>query len=219
MAPDLREGPGLCFLRAGRRGGGCGSGRVADGLVVAAGVEGEVAEQFAGGGVDDADAEVLDEQQDAGSGVGPADPDVVELAAMAEGDGAGGADDVGADAVVGVGGAVAGDGPGPGVAGDGGGAAVWQRPVGALVVVVGGQGVELGLQFGDGGRGGLGGQPFLERLLEPLDLALGLRVVRLAVLLVDSEAAEFVLEVVAAAFAAGVPGGERPARPVPCAGR
>jgi hypothetical protein len=32
-----------------------------------------VAQQFAGGGVDDADVEVADEEQDVGSGVGPAD--------------------------------------------------------------------------------------------------------------------------------------------------
>jgi hypothetical protein len=58
--------------------------------------------------------QVLDEQQDVGSGVGPADADVVELSGVVRGDGAGGADDVGADAVVGVGGAVAGGCIGPG---------------------------------------------------------------------------------------------------------
>jgi hypothetical protein len=68
-------------------------------------VEGELAEQFAGGGVDDADVQVADEQQDAGSGVGAADADVVELAGVAEADFAVGVDAVGADAVVGVGGA------------------------------------------------------------------------------------------------------------------
>jgi hypothetical protein len=41
-----------------------------------------------------------------GSGVGPADADVVELADVAESDGSGGTDHVGADAVVGVGGPV-----------------------------------------------------------------------------------------------------------------
>jgi hypothetical protein len=61
---------------------------------------------LAGGGVDDADVQVLDEQDDVGSGVGPADADVIELAAVAQGDGAGVADEVGADPVVGVGGAV-----------------------------------------------------------------------------------------------------------------
>ena len=40
---------------------GWGSGGLAGGLVVAGGVEGEVAEEFAGGGVDDAHVEVGDE--------------------------------------------------------------------------------------------------------------------------------------------------------------
>ena len=40
------------------------------GLVVAGGVEGEFAQELAGGGVDDADVAVEDEQQDVGSGVG-----------------------------------------------------------------------------------------------------------------------------------------------------
>jgi hypothetical protein len=43
------------------------------------------------------------------------------------------------------------------------------------MVVVGGEGVELGLQLGEAGGGRLGGQPFLDGLLEPFDLALGLR--------------------------------------------
>jgi hypothetical protein len=61
---------------------------------------------FAGGGVDDGDVEVLDEDGDGGSGVGPLDADVVELAGVAEGDFAGLVDLVVADPVVGVGGAV-----------------------------------------------------------------------------------------------------------------
>ena len=61
----------------------------AGGLVVAGGVEGELAEEFAGGGVDDADVEVVDEQDDAGSGVGSSDADVVEAAVEAQGDVAG----------------------------------------------------------------------------------------------------------------------------------
>ena len=44
-------------------------------------VEGQFAEEFAGGGVDDADVEVLDQDDDAGSGVGSADADGVERAA------------------------------------------------------------------------------------------------------------------------------------------
>jgi hypothetical protein len=47
-------------------------------LIVAGGVENQIAEQFAGGGFDDSDVEVVDEDQDAGSGVGSADADVVQ---------------------------------------------------------------------------------------------------------------------------------------------
>jgi hypothetical protein len=71
---------------------GWGAGWSAGGLVVAGGVEGEVAEEFAGGGVDDADVEVGDEEGDGGSGVGHADADVVDPAVVAEGDFAGGVD-------------------------------------------------------------------------------------------------------------------------------
>jgi hypothetical protein len=99
----------------------------AGGLVVAVGVEGELAQELAGGGVDDPDVEVADQEQDAGSGVGAADADVVELPGVAECDLAGVVDAVGADPVVGVGGAVAWDGFGPG--GDGGRRAVGQRAV------------------------------------------------------------------------------------------
>jgi hypothetical protein len=44
--------------------------------------EGEFAEEFAGGGVDDAEVEVVDEHQDGG----PADADVVEFPGHAEGE-------------------------------------------------------------------------------------------------------------------------------------
>jgi hypothetical protein len=40
------------------------AGGFAEGLVVAVGVQGEVAEEFAGGGVDDAHVEVGDEEED-----------------------------------------------------------------------------------------------------------------------------------------------------------
>jgi hypothetical protein len=55
----------------------CGLVRAAGGLVGAGEVEGELAQEFAGGGVDDADVEVLDEQDELGPVVGPADADVV----------------------------------------------------------------------------------------------------------------------------------------------
>ena len=82
------------------------------GLVAAGGVEGEAAEELAGGGVDDADVEVVDEEDDGLAGVGAADADVVHAAGAAEGDGAGLVDAVVADAVVGV--VAGGFGPGLG---------------------------------------------------------------------------------------------------------
>src|SRR3954466_8576451 len=100
-----------------------GAGGAAGGLVVVAGIEDEVAEELAGGGVDDPDVQVLNEQQDVGSGEGPADADVVQAAVDAQGDTSGLVDLVVADPVVGVTGAAgAGDGLGPcGVGGGGGG--------------------------------------------------------------------------------------------------
>jgi hypothetical protein len=47
-------------------------------LVVASWVDDQVAQDLAGGGVDDGDVEVLTEQDDVGSGVGPAEADVAE---------------------------------------------------------------------------------------------------------------------------------------------
>ena len=45
---------------------GCLSFRGVLGLVVLAGIDDELADEFAGGGVDDANVEVVDEQDDAG---------------------------------------------------------------------------------------------------------------------------------------------------------
>jgi hypothetical protein len=70
-------------------------------------------------------------------------------------------------------------------------------------VVVVAEAVELGLQVTDRVGSGLVSEPFFQGLLEPLDLALGLGVVRAAVLLVDSEQVEFVLERVSAATDSG----------------
>ena len=80
--------------------------------------------------------------------MGAADADVVELSLVAEGDEPGVVDAVGADAVVGVGGAVAGDGLGPGGVGGGGGGAARERPVRAPGVVDAGEGVQQRLQLG-----------------------------------------------------------------------
>jgi hypothetical protein len=110
---------------------------------------------------------------------------------------------------VGVGGAVAGGGFGPARVGGGRGGPVLEGAVRPLVVVVAGEGVQQGLQVGEGGGlGVLGGQPFLQGLPEPLHFALGLGVVRLPVLLRDAQAAQLVLEAVAAALPAGQAGGE-----------
>jgi hypothetical protein len=86
-----------------------------------------------------------------GSGVGSSDADVAQLAGDAQGDGAGFADLVSADAVVGVVGPVgAGGGFGSGVVGRGRGGPVCKRPVGAVLVVLDGEDVEECLQLGDG---------------------------------------------------------------------
>ena len=149
--PSLGSG---CLLR-----GLLWAGWAAGGLVVPAGVEGEFAEQFAGGGVDDADVQVLDEHQDGGPGVGAADADVVELAAGAEGD---------VCRLVPMrsvrtrswasAGAVAGGGFGPGCVGGGGGGPVRQGAVRPPGVVDGGEGVQQGLQLGGGWRAGRAGR-------------------------------------------------------------
>src|SRR4051812_50160225 len=95
-------------------------------------VEDQVAEEFAGGGVDDADVQVLNEEQHVGSAEGSADADVVQAAGDAQRDAAGLVDLVVAEAVVGVpravgaggglgGGRVGGGRGGPGGGGGGGG--------------------------------------------------------------------------------------------------
>ena len=206
MSQDIEDTANLRVVRGGFL---WSAWSLAGGLVVAVGVEGELADEFAGGGVDDADVQVLDEEQDAGPGVGSPDADVVELSAVAQGDEPGGVDTVGADAVVGVGGAVAGDGLGTGGVGSGGGRAARERPVRAPVVVDPGEGVEQGLELGEGGRlSGLARSQFFMVCWKRSALPWGLGVVRLAVLLLDAEAAQLVLQGVAAALAAGQAGGE-----------
>ncbi|MEZ5142960.1 MAG: hypothetical protein R2726_10645 [Acidimicrobiales bacterium] len=71
------------------------------GLVVPAGVELEVAQDFAFAG-GDPDVEVFDEHEDLSAGVASADADVVEAAAVAQGDLAVLVDDVVTDSVVSV---------------------------------------------------------------------------------------------------------------------
>jgi hypothetical protein len=81
--------------------------------------------------------------------------------------------------------------------------------VGALLVVDGHELVQELLQLDQvGGLVGLGAQPPLQGLLEPLDLAAGGGLVRAAVLLFDVAAAQLGLQGVAAAAAASKAGGE-----------
>jgi hypothetical protein len=93
----------------------------------------------------------------------------------------------------------AGDGLGPGGVDGGWSGAVRERSVRPLVVAVAGERVEQSLELADGGGGRLAGQKFLEGLLEPSSPCLGSGVVRLAVLLVDTEAAQLGFQAVAAA--------------------
>ena len=193
--PEPTSGFGV-LGRRGRGGSGRGSWRAAGGLVVAGGIEGEVAEEFVGGGVDDPDVQVLDQEQDVGSGAGSADADVVELAAVAQGDRAVGIEPVGADAVAGVvwsrlpgvalGRAWVGSGgDGPGGAGTGaaaGGYRCWRTRRGEL-----GRWARLALW------GTWAASQFLRVCWNRSGLALGLRVVWLAVLLGDAPAPRFVL--------------------------
>src|SRR4051794_18473437 len=79
-----------------------GAGRLPGALVALGCVEDELADEFAGGGVDDPDLEVLGQDDDAGSGVGSPDADGVHLALVAPGDLPGLVDLVVADPVVGV---------------------------------------------------------------------------------------------------------------------
>jgi hypothetical protein len=54
-----------------------------------------------------------------------------------------------------------------------GGGGALQRTMGSDLVVDVCEGVQLGLQLGDGGGGWLGSEPALQSLVEALDLALG----------------------------------------------
>ena len=84
-------------------------------------------------------------------------------------------------------------GAGPGVPGGLGGAAA-DGPVRPAGVVVGGEGIQLGLQPTDGGGGVLAGEPVLEGLVQSLDLAAGLRVVGPAVAVGDPQRGELAFE-------------------------
>jgi hypothetical protein len=79
---------------------------------------------------------------------------------------------------------------GRGLVGHGRGGPAGQGPVGALLVVDGHELVQQLLELDQaGGLVGLSGEPLLEGLLEPLDLAAGGGLVRAAVFLLDVAAA------------------------------
>ena len=59
-----------------------------------------------------------------------------------------------------------------------GGSGPAQRSVRSVVVVEVAELVEQCVEFVEGGRSGVGAQPFLQRLPEPFDLAAGLRMTR-----------------------------------------
>jgi hypothetical protein len=65
------------------------------------------------------------------------------------------------------------------------------RPLG---VVVGGEGIELGLQAADRDGRFLAAEPFVEGLVEPFDLPAGLRVVRPAVAEPNAQGGELTFE-------------------------
>jgi hypothetical protein len=136
---------------------GCGSGWSAQALVALGGVEDEFAEKFAGGGVYDADVEVVDEHEDVGSGVGSADADGVELALVAQGDFAGLVDAVAAQPLVSLKIVLARFGLRAGLVGGGGGGVPGQGPVWPAVVVLVDEGVDQRLELSEVGRlAGLG---------------------------------------------------------------
>jgi hypothetical protein len=119
----------------------------------------------------------------------------VEPAVVAQGEFAVGVDAVAADAEV-LADADAlprRQGAGAGVPGGCWGAAA-DGPVWPCGVVVGGELVELGLQAAGGGGQVVAGEPFLQGLVEALDLAAGLRVVGAAMAEPDPERGEFAFE-------------------------
>jgi hypothetical protein len=129
-------------------------------LVVAGWVELEVAEEFSGLGVDDADVEVVDDEGDGYADVGAADADVVHAPGSSEADCACGVYVVVADPVVRVV-VVVGGVFGEGVVG-GGWCSASDAAVGSLVVVDLDELVKEGLELGQGGGlVGLGLEPVL----------------------------------------------------------
>ena len=83
-------------------------------LVVPGRVQDQFPEQLAGGGIDNPDVQILDEEHHVGSRVGFTDPDVMEPAVVADGDRTGVVDPVPANPAVRVGDLAPCGGPGTG---------------------------------------------------------------------------------------------------------
>ena len=195
MSRDIGDtpvfGPG-CFLLSG--------------LIVAGGVQGQFAQDLSGGCFGDDDVLFVDEHEDVFAGIGPSQPDVPQPACVAQRDLPGRVDAVHADppmtSLPGCqwnrfdGGVVGLDGCFP-----------VQRPVRALMVIDVAEFLELGVEVLQGLCPRLAAEPFLQGLMEPLNLSLGLRVARGPVFLRDFQGVQEGLEAVAAAFAAGEAGG------------
>src|SRR5207245_8170614 len=144
-------------------------------LVVAGGVDGESAEQFAVLG-HDADLSTSHEDVDRLVAVSRSDADVSEAAAVAQRHGAGLVDAVATDAVLDGSELSRGSGLDPGGEGFGRRAAL-ERAMRTGLVVVAPEGIELRLEVEQRAGGRLTRQEALEGLVETLDLAAGLRVV------------------------------------------
>src|SRR5947209_9557869 len=149
-------------------------------LVVALRVEGESAEQLAVFG-HDPDLSARDKDADGLVAVSGSDADVAQPAAIAQCDAARLVDAIVTDAIL--------DGSGlssrsrldSGGEGLGRGAPI-EGAVGACVVVVETEGIELSLEAGQRRRARLAGEEALEGLMQALDLAAGLRMVGSGVL-------------------------------------
>jgi hypothetical protein len=153
---------------------------------------------LSGGGVDDADVQVLNEHKDVGCGVGSSDADGVELPAVAQGDLAGFVDAVVAEPLVCLAVAVLGRaGFGAGLLGGGGGGVPGQGSVWSAMVVLVDECLDQRLELADvGGLGGLGAEPVLQGLWEAFDFAAGGGVVGSGVLLGHAEPVQVVFEAV-----------------------
>ena len=134
--------------------------------------------------------QVDDQEEDPPAGMGPSETDVEEPAVVAQGHAAGLVDPITTDSIVAVGVVGGWAGLDPGVEDLLGGAPT-EGTVGPVLVVVGREAIQLGLQLGPGGRGGLAAEELLQRLVEAFHLAAGLGVRGPGALVGDAHAGQF----------------------------